>query len=100
MQHQLTAKHTARFGYTFNQSPHDSGDVMESIFAPFYWQHTLHMGGSVSVSDAFSIDVGYSLVLPAELEGPILTPAGPVPNSSVEHRMHAHLLSLGATVKF
>jgi long-chain fatty acid transport protein len=97
---QLTDRLVARLGYTYNTPTQGDDDAMEAVFGPFFYQHTVHVGGSVQFGDNVFLDASYSLILPAELNGQIVTPEGPVPGSSLDVDLYVHFWTVGVTVKY
>ena len=88
-----------RGGYTYNQNPYQSGETAIAVAAPLYYQHQASAGGSLQLSDSVFINVAYTYYLPASMSGPLLSPTGPVPDSTVTSEVSVHRASLGITVK-
>ena len=99
-QYELREGLTARLGYTFNQSPMQSSDTTLAVLAPLFYQHQLGAGASLDIAKNVSLNFAYTHYFAADLTGPILTPAGPVPGSSVTVEESAHNASLGVRVKY
>lgn len=99
-QYRLHEKMTVRCGYTFNENPIPDSQAFLATAAPLYYQHQGHLGASYLVSENVSVNAAYSHAFEAELSGPLTTPAGAIPGTSVTNRESAHALSLGVAVKY
>jgi long-chain fatty acid transport protein len=99
-QYQLTDNFSARVGYSYNQDPISDSQTMFNVASPTIMEHTAYLGFSYKVSDALSLSVAYAHVFPNSNSGPLVTPAGAVPGTSVGLTTSADLLVIGATVKF
>ncbi len=100
VQHSLNDCLQVRMGYTFNQSPIRNSEASLNLGAPLFYQHELHTGGSVQLSDNVWLNAAYSYYFESDVTGPILTPLGAVPGSSVTSRASAHFASLGVSVLY
>jgi long-chain fatty acid transport protein len=89
-----------RCGYTFNENPIPDSQTFFNVATPLYYQHQGHLGGSWALADRVWINLAYTYVFQADLTGPIVTPAGAIPGSSVTSTETGHILSLGATVRY
>lgn len=100
VQHQLGESLLLRAGYTFNENPTPQTLTMINVAAPLHYQHELSAGGSYFLAPNVSLNAAYTFYLPHSITGPLLTPAGPIPNSSVTSTESVHVGSLGVTVYY
>lgn len=100
VQRRLTDVLTIRGGYTFNQNPTPASLTAISIPAPLHYQHQIGAGGSYQLAKNVSLNLAYTYFFLQDITGPILTPAGTVPDSSVTSRESVHVGSLGITVAY
>ncbi len=89
-----------RLGYTFNENPIAAGKTLFNVASPTITQHILACGASYRVTDAWTVSLTYVHVFEASQAGPLVTPFGPVPGSSVTSTVAADSLSIGASVQF
>lgn len=100
IQRQLYDRLYLRAGYTYNQNPIPSNLATVAVVAPLHYQNQFHLGGSLGLAENVSLNLAYSYYLSHSITGPIVTPAGAVPNSSVTSTMDVHIASLGVTVQY
>ena len=100
VQRELTEVLTVRGGYTFNQNPTPNSLTMINVPAPLHYQHQISAGGSYLLVDNVSLNAAYTFYFPHEITGPLFTPAGTVPNSSVTSHEFVHVASMGITVSY
>ncbi|MAR10240.1 MAG: hydrocarbon degradation protein [Blastopirellula sp.] len=89
-----------RAGYSFNQSPFQDSDATFAVAAPLHYQHVMNVGCSFALSKSAWINAVYSYAPEASLTGPIMTPLGPAPGTSVTTDVQIHAAQLGVTVKY
>jgi long-subunit fatty acid transport protein len=89
-----------RGGYTYNQSLYQDNEATIAVLAPIYYQHQLACGASLQVSPSVWFSLAYAYYFEDSLTGPILTPAGPLPGSTLTTTESVHDWSLGITVKY
>ncbi len=89
-----------RGGYTYNQSPIHSSDVTVAVGAPLYYQHEVSVGGSWAVSDNVWLNLAYTYFFEDSVSGPIVSPFGEVPGSSITLHETVHVASLGVSVRY
>jgi len=99
-QYQITDPLFLRMGYTFNTNPISDANTTFNVASPLILQHTLYMGASYQVSKSFMVSVAYAHAFENSIQGPFLTPLGPIPGASVQSSVWADTFILGATVKF
>lgn len=100
VQRQLSDVLAIRGGYTFNQNPTPNSLTAINIAAPLHYQHQISAGGSYKLAHNVSLNAAYSYYLPHDITGPIFTPAGTIPGSSVTSHESVHVGSLGITVSY
>jgi long-chain fatty acid transport protein len=99
-QYQVTDPLFLRMGYTFNTNPISDANTIFNVASPTIIQHTLYMGASYQISRCFMVSAAYAHAFENSIQGPIITPFGPVPGSSVQSSVWADTFVVGATVKF
>jgi long-chain fatty acid transport protein len=99
-QYQLTDCVSLRLGYTYNQNPIDDSQSSFNVASSTILEHTLYVGASYKVSDLLTLSFAYAHGFENSIDGPLVTPFGPVPGSSVKSTVSADTFLLGATVHF
>jgi len=100
VQRQLSESFTIRGGYTFNQNPTPESLTSINFAAPLHFQHQLSAGGSYKLAENVSLNGVYSFFLPHDITGPIVTPGGAIPGSSVTSSESVHVVSFGIGVTY
>jgi long-chain fatty acid transport protein len=100
VQYQLTESLSLRAGYTWNGNPVRSSQAMVNALSPAISEHAVAAGASWNVTDVFTISVAYSHNFANSVEGPLVTPAGPVRGSSVRSTASGDSMLLSFSVKF
>jgi long-chain fatty acid transport protein len=101
IQYQWSERVALRGGYSFNESPIKKDQAFFNTATPLYYQHMLSSGAGYALSKCVDVNLAYSYMLPAELNGPINLPGvGNVPGSNVRNSLDVHFLSFGAIVKY
>ncbi len=99
-QYQVAAPLFLRLGYTFNTNPIRDADATFNVAAPVVMQHALYTGVSYQINNRLIVSAAYAHVFENSIQGPLLTPAGPVPGASVRSSAWGDTFVVGATVKF
>jgi long-chain fatty acid transport protein len=99
-QYQATDCLSVRAGYTFNTNPISNANATFNIASPLVYQHELAVGASYRLTPACSVSVAYYHIFDNSVTGPFVTPAGPIPGSSLTAGAVADSLSLGLSVRF
>ncbi|MDA1013568.1 MAG: outer membrane protein transport protein [Planctomycetota bacterium] len=99
-QHRLNQLITVRGGYTFTESPVTDSTAGFNVASPLILQHVLSVGATIHMTQALGLHVAYSHAFSSDVEGPIQSGLGPVPNSNVRYQVSAHSLTAGATVTY
>ena len=89
-----------RGGYSFNQSPFQDSEATFAVAAPLHYQHVMNAGFSFALCKCAWVNASYSYIPEASLTGPIQTPLGPLPDSSVTTDLQVHAGQVGVTVKY
>ncbi len=100
VQYQLTECLALRAGYTFNTNPIPDRNAAFNVGAPLSYMHQLGVGGTCRLTQTSSLHLTYYRAFENDITGPIFTPAGPIPGSSVTTGGSGDLLALGVTVHF
>jgi long-chain fatty acid transport protein len=99
-QYKLTDHLSVQAGYTFNDSPIDSAHSFFNVASPTIIEHTVSIGASYWLTDCFSMSLMYGHGFENSVTGPIVTPFGAIPGSSVTSVVSADTVVFGATVLF
>jgi long-chain fatty acid transport protein len=99
-QYQLTDAASLRLGYTFNQNPIANEVTSFNVASPTILEHTLYAGASYHVSETFKLSLGYVHGFKNSVAGPLVTPLGAVPGSSVRITAWGDTFMLGASVNY
>jgi long-chain fatty acid transport protein len=89
-----------RAGYTFNTNPISNANATFNIASPLVYQHELAVGASYRLTPACTVSLAYYHIFDNSVTGPFVTPAGPIPGSSVTAGAVADSLSVGLSVRF
>lgn len=91
---------SVRMGYTFNTNPIDDAVSSFNVASPVIIQHTLYLGASWNINEWASLSMAYAHAFENSINGPILSPLGAIPGSSVGSDVSADAVMLGATVRY
>ena len=100
IQRKLNEMIDVRAGYTANENPIPSSQTQLAVAAPLYYQHQGSVGATLHLSTNVDVNLAYTYAFESEISGPLATPAGPVPGSSITTSLSAHLLNFGVRVKY
>jgi long-chain fatty acid transport protein len=99
-QYQATDCWFLRMGYAYNQDPVGNEAAFFNVASPLITQHVLSVGSSYRFTHNCMFSISYSHAFQNRVTGPIETPAGPIPGSSVTNSTSADLLYTGLSVFF
>lgn len=99
VQRHVSERLTFRGGYSFNQNPTKNSEASYNLATPLIYQHILSTGASLNCTDRLSVNVAYSYYFENTRAGQIELPGGPVPTSTLNNTLDAHLVSFGLTVR-
>src|SRR5207249_3034398 len=99
-QYRLTDTVAVRAGYSFNENPVPDSQSFINTVAPVVVEHLVSLGASWQVTPDFALSLAYVHAFENSVEGPLLTPAGPVAGTAVRNTASGDLVVLGATVRF
>lgn len=100
VQRHMSERFTLRGGYTFTSSVLEDEEAIVGVLAPLFYNHIASGGASFRLNQFATIDVAYSYIFEATLDGPILTAAGPVPDSAISTSISGHFASFGIGVGY
>jgi long-chain fatty acid transport protein len=99
-QYQMTEALAVRMGYTYNPNPiPDRNSVFNTQSAPLY-EHVVYLGASYRMSEAWTLSASHFHAFENSSTGPIVTPAGAVPGTSVTSKVSTDGLTAGLSVQF
>jgi long-chain fatty acid transport protein len=99
-QYQLNDAVSLRLGYAWNGSPIPDNQSAVNTVASVIIEHSLYAGVSWNVTKDLTVSIAYAHGFENSMEGPLVTPAGPVPGTSVKNSSSADTVVLGASLKF
>lgn len=99
-QYLLGEKIALRMGYSFNTNPIPDAVSAFNIASPPVYQHAIYVGGSYWVTPSFALTAAYLHAFENSITGPILSPLGAVPGTSVTNDTVTDSILAGATVTF
>jgi long-chain fatty acid transport protein len=100
VQYQATDALSLRMGYSFNTNPIPSRNAVFNVASPLMLQHVIYAGASYRLTDSFLVSIAYAHAFENSVTGPIVSPLGIIPGSSVQSKGFADTWLFGATVKF
>jgi long-chain fatty acid transport protein len=89
-----------RVGYVFQQNPIRQGESSYNVASPLIIQHLASVGASYQLSRALVASVAYVHGFQNQVQGPVITPDGTIPNSLVGSQVSADALTMGFTVRY
>lgn len=90
-----------RCGYSYNQNPIDDLQTSFNVGSPLLVEHALYFGASHRITPDVLVSWAYVHGFANSVEGPIVTPLGPIPGSRVRSELTSvDALVLGLTVQF
>src|SRR5262249_30143871 len=96
----LTDAISLRAGYTWNENPIPNDQSFVNTVAPTILEHTVCVGASWRLTEDFTLSVAYVHGFNNSIEGPAVTPLGPVPGTAVQTSTTADTVVLGGSVRF
>lgn len=99
-QYQLTDALALRTGYSWNQNPIENSQTGPNIASPLVIQHQLSAGASYQVNKSLVLSAAWTHGFQNSISGPLVTPAGAVPGTSLTSSTSVDSFIVGATVLF
>jgi long-chain fatty acid transport protein len=99
-QYDLTDAVSLRLGYSWNGNPVPNGLSAINAATPVIIEHMLSAGASWRITQDFTLSLAYVHGFQNSGEGPLLTPAGAVPGTSVKNATSGDIVVLGGSVTF
>ena len=96
-QYKLTDFTSVRVGYSYGTNPVSSDNAFFNIASPLVIQHGVSVGGSHNVTANFKVSLAYAHFFENSVDGPIRSPAGAIPGTSVTSKASADSIIAGAT---
>jgi long-chain fatty acid transport protein len=99
-QYELNDCVSLRLGYSFNQNPISNSEASANVASPTILENTVYVGASFKLSETLTVSLAYAHAFQNSVEGPLVTPLGQVPGSSVTSTVSADTFLFGATVHY
>ncbi len=100
-QYLLTDAMSCRMGYSYNGNPIPGSQALANVPSGAVAQHAVYLGGSYRVADSWLLSLAYVHVFGNSIEGPLVTPEGPVPGTQVKDAvLGVDSLVIGLTVQY
>lgn len=99
-QYQATDAVSMRLGYSYNQNPIADAQTSFNIASPTILEHAIYIGMSYQVTQDLSMSMAYAHCFQNSITGPLITPAGAVPGSSITSAASVDTFMMGMSVKF
>ena len=96
----VTEALTARMGYSFGDNPIRDSQSIFNVASPTIIEHTLSVGASYRISDAFTLSASYLHSFENAIDGPLVLPVATIPGSSIRSTTSVNMFLIGATVNF
>ncbi len=100
VQYLMTDRLSLRMGYSYNNDPQNGDVAIFNVAAPVILEHVAYTGLSFHFTQNLIASLAYIHGFENSIEGPYMTPQGPVPGTSVKNIVSADAFSLGITVRF
>lgn len=89
-----------RLGYNYSQNPIPSEQTSVNVPVPVLVEHRLSTGVGVSLSPMVQLNLAYYHGFENSVDGPLQTPAGPVPGSKVKSTVSADSVLVQLSYRF
>ena len=99
-QYKMTDAASMRVGYSFSTNPIPSGNTFYNIASPLVIQQGATIGGSYNVTQNFKVSLTYAHFFENSITGPMISPAGAIPGTSVTSKASADSVTAGASFLF
>jgi len=87
VQYTASERLAVRLGYNYNNNPVPSRLSFFNVEAPAIMKQRLTAGLGFTLNDSWQLDLSYYHAFKSTLSGPFVSPAGPVPGTSVRSQM-------------
>jgi long-chain fatty acid transport protein len=99
-QYELSNTTSVRIGYTYNTNPIPDDRTSFNVGSPLILEHAIYVGATWKVTESFRLSVAYAHGFDNSIQGPIVSPLGPIPGSAVQSTVSADTFVFGATFRF
>ena len=99
-QYTLSDQASLRMGYSYSTNPIANSNAYFNVASPVIIQHGLTLGGSYRITDSFNVSLAYGHFFGNSVTGPLLSPAGPIPGTSLTSEASADSVTIGTSVLF
>ena len=97
VQYSPTDRLALRLGYTYHPSPVPDRNAIFNVASPLIIEHVLGLGATYALAADTELSISWVHGFEHSVEGPIITPAGIAPGSSVESTTSANAVGIAAT---
>jgi len=91
---------SVRVGYDYGQNPIADENTAFNILSPAIWNHAVTAGCTIQLSNNISLSASYVRVFESIIEGPLVSPRGAIPDSTVEVAQESDTLAFGFTTTY
>jgi long-chain fatty acid transport protein len=91
---------SVRAGYLFNENPVPSSATFFNVASSPIFQHAIFLGASRRLTNCLMLSASYLHAFENSIEGPFVTPQGPVPGGSVSIQQVTDAITVGIHVFF
>ncbi len=100
-QYCLTDALSLRLGYSYNEDPIPDNQALANVPSSAVEEHAVYLGVSYRLTDSFLFSLAYVHVFGNSIEGPLVTPQGPVAGTQIKDEVQGvDSLVVGLTVQF
>lgn len=100
VQYAFTERLNLRAGYTYVGNPVPFSQEQFNVGTPLIMTNFVSVGASYMIRQNVAANISYTHGFQASLTGPYVTPAGPIPGTSITSTTSADLLIAGLTMQF
>jgi long-chain fatty acid transport protein len=100
LQRELNDRLAVRLGYEFNENPISNAETSFNLASPLIIQHWLSVGLSYGLTANSVLSLVYVHGFENDISGPIVTPFGPLPGTTVTSQSSLDSLGAGITLKY
>ncbi|MGE0534759.1 MAG: OmpP1/FadL family transporter [Pirellulales bacterium] len=100
LRYQLTDRIALLGGYTFIENPIPNSQAFVNVGTPLIMQHYLSLGTSVRFGRRTYFNLAWTHGFEGQVSGPFVSPAGPLPGTSVTSKVSVDQITAGVQVLY